>query len=170
MSGPEQPSVGLTAEQWVALAKQGAKVPMTIPIMGTSMLPLIRYKVDPVTILPLDREPLEGDIVLFRHAGDGDLVVHRVYRVLGDQVQTWGDNRPKPDRPVGRSEVLGLVVSMRRGDRTIPLDTDEQRRRGVRWMRSPLRRPLWRAWHSLRWLPGKLIRKLWPDFRKQQRS
>ena len=37
-----------------------------LPIRGTSMLPLIRYKVDPVTILPLDREPLEGDIVLFR--------------------------------------------------------------------------------------------------------
>lgn len=170
MSGPEQPTVSLTAEQWVALAKRGAKVPMTIPIMGTSMLPLIRYKVDPVTIMPLDREPVEGDIVLFRHEGDGALVVHRVYRVGDGKVQTWGDNRLKPDRPMDRDAVLGLVVSMRRGDRTIPLDTEEQRCRGIRWMRSPIRRRLWLAWSSLRWLPGKLIRKLWPDFRKDKRD
>ncbi len=159
-----QSSIGLSVEQWQALVQRGARVPVTIPIMGNSMVPVIRYKVDPTTIVPLSREPMEGDIVLFRRAGDAALVVHRVWRVLEDQVQTWGDNCPNPDRPVPREDVLGLAVSVRRNGRDIPLDTEEQRRRGVRWMHSPIRRRLWFAWRDFRWRVGNLIRRVRPDF------
>lgn len=164
MSGAEQPSIGLTVEQWLELVKRGANIPVTIPILGVSMLPLIRYKIDPVTIVPLRREPTEGDVVLFRRFGDGVMVVHRVFRVMEDRVQTWGDNCPKPDHPVVREDVLGLVVSVSRNGKTIPLDTEEQRRRGVRWMHSPIRRRLWFAWRHARGGLGNLIRKVWPDF------
>lgn len=170
MSQPEKPSVDLSVEQWLELAKRGVGVPVTIPIMGTSMMPVIRYKVDPTTIVPMSREPMEGDIVLFRRYGDGIVVLHRVYRILGDKVQTWGDNSPKPDHPISREDVLGLAVSVCRNGRTILLDTEKQRRWGIKWMHSPIRRRLWFAWSSLRWLPGKLIRKIWPDFRKHRGS
>lgn len=164
MSEPAQSSVGLTMEQWLALVERGANIPVTIPIMGVSMLPLIRYKIDPATIVPLRREPKEGDIVLFRRFGDGVAAVHRVFRVTEDGVQTWGDNCPKPDHPVGREDVLGLVVSIRRNGQIVPLDTEEQRRRGVRWMRSPIRRRLWLLWNRGCWFMGNLIRRVFPDF------
>ena len=164
MNGAEQPSIGLTVEQWLELVKRGADIPVTIPILGTSMLPLIRYKIDPATIVPLRREPKEGDVVLFRRFKDGVTVVHRVFRVMEDRVQTWGDNCPKPDHPVSRADVLGLVVSVRRSGRVIPLDTERQRRRGVRWMHSPVRRRLWFAWRRARGGLGNLIRRIWPNF------
>lgn len=159
-----QPSIDLSVEQWLELVKKGANIPVTMPIMGNSMVPVIRYKVDPVTIVPLSREPVEGDIVLFRRFGDRALVVHRVYRIIGDRVQTWGDNCPKPDRPVRREDVLGLVVSVCRDNRTILLDTEEQRQKGVRWMHSPIRRRLWFTWRAARWFMGQQIRKVWPEF------
>lgn len=160
-------SVGLTVEEWCALVKRGASIPVTIPIMGTSMMPVIRYGVDLTTIVPLTRPPREGEIVLFRRR-DGALIVHRVYQLLEDKVQTWGDNLRTPDVPVPREDVLGLVVSVRRGRRTVRLDTEEQRRRGIRWMHSPVRRRLWFVWNTVRWIPGKLIRKVWPDFRRER--
>lgn len=168
MSQAEQSSIVLSVEQWLELVQRGANIPVTIPLMGTSMLPVIRYKVDPTTIVPLNREPVEGDIVLFRRFGDGAWVVHRVYRVMGDQVQTWGDNSPRPDHPVSREDVPGLVVSICRNGKTIRLDTEEQRRWGVKWMHSTVRRRLWFTWSTLRWLPGKLIRKVWPNFHKNK--
>lgn len=170
MNESEHNSIALSVEQWLELVKRGANIPVTIPIMGTSMLPVIRYKVDLTTIVPMRREPQEGDIVIFRRFGDGAMVVHRVYRVLEDRVQTWGDNCPRPDHSVSREDVLGLAVSVCRDGRTILLDTEEQRRRGLRWMHSPIRRRLWFAWSTLRWLPGKMIRKVWPDFHKQKRN
>ncbi len=157
-------SVSMPVEQWCTLVQRGAAIPVTIPLMGTSMMPLIRYEKDPVTILPL-RRPLErGDIVLFRRE-DGAFVVHRVYRLSedGSRVQTWGDNCLTPDRPVACSEVLGLVVSMNRRGREIPLDTEKQRRRGIRWMDSPLRRKAWFAFRRIWVFAGNLARRLVPS-------
>ena len=170
MSAPDEPSVDLSVERWLELVRRGANIPVTIPVKGTSMLPLIRYMIDPATVAPLRREPMEGDIVLFRRHGDGAAVIHRVYRVLGDRVQTWGDNVPKPDHPVAREDVLGLVVSIRRNGRIVHLDTEEQRRRGVRWMHSPIRRRLWFLWNRSCWSMGNLIRKVFPNFHFHKRS
>ena len=157
----------LTSEQWCSLVEQGIDIPLTIPIHGTSMLPLIRYGRDPATIVPLKREPLVGDIVLFRRR-DVELVIHRVWQVLPDGVQTWGDNCRAKDRPVRRRDVLGLVVSVNRDGREIPLDTDRQRRSGVKWMTSPIRRPLWFGYRKARSLAGRMIRRVWPGFHRDR--
>ena len=62
--------------QWCEMAGQGAAPPVTIPLEGDSMRPLIRRGCDPVTIVPVCGELRIGDVVLFTL--DGRYVVHRL--------------------------------------------------------------------------------------------
>ena len=147
----------ISLEDWAEYARKGVDIPITVPLHGSSMEPLIRYMKDPVTIIPLKREPLVGDIVLFRRA-DGAHVVHRVYRVTPDRVITWGDNCAGPDAPLKREDVLGLVTAMQRHGRRYPLDTEAQRRYGLRWMRK--HRRVWMAYRRMRGKAGRVVKRL----------
>ncbi|MDO4371401.1 MAG: S24/S26 family peptidase, partial [Clostridia bacterium] len=55
--------------QWCEMARQGAAPPVTIPLEGDSMRPLIRRGCDPVTIVPIYGELRIGDVVLFALGG-----------------------------------------------------------------------------------------------------
>ena len=147
---------GLTIARWRELAQNGAPLPVTIPLDGTSMQPLIRRNRDLVTIVPLARDLLPGDIVLFEQP-EGRFVCHRVRRIDDSRVQTLGDNCWNPDVWMDRSQVLGLAVSVERGGRTIALDTDRSRALGRAWMASHPARMIWR---KLRSLGGRILRKL----------
>ena len=52
-------SIGIDA--WCVLAKEECAPPVTIPLEGSSMMPLIRRSMDPVTIVPLQRPLKKGD-------------------------------------------------------------------------------------------------------------
>jgi hypothetical protein len=147
---------GLTIEQWRQLARQGTPLPVTIPLNGVSMQPLIRRNRDLVTIIPLAREPRRGDVVLFEQPA-GRFVVHRVRQVCGDRVQTLGDNCVKPDAWLDRSQVLGLAVSFDRDGRTIALDSDASRALGRAWMAV---HPIRMTWRSFKSMCGRTLRKL----------
>ena len=134
----------LSLEKWRELGANGVAIPIKMPLHGTSMKPLIRPEKDVVTIIPLAREPMVGDIVLFRRS-DGKNIAHRVHKVFPDGIQTWGDNCFLPDAPIKREDVYGLIVSMEKHGRTRPLDTDRQRTYGVRWMKYGRR-----VWMALR--------------------
>lgn len=111
-------TVALPIEEWVRLAGEGSELPAQITLAGTSMQPLIRMNRDRITILPLKKAPKVGDIVLFQRA-DGAYVVHRVYRIEKDSVITLGDNCEQPDAPLPKDKILGKVVQIQRGNRTI---------------------------------------------------
>jgi len=134
----------LTVDEWHELAQKGADIPVTTLLYGTSMEPLIRYKKDLVTVIPRKRPLRVGDIVLFKRQ-DGAFVAHRVYRLSEDGafVQTFGDNCFSPDRPIRVEDVVGLIVSMEKRGKKIPLDTDEQRAYGVKWMNRSWKRRVW---------------------------
>ena len=159
--------ISLGLEKWAEYARNGIDIPITTLLHGNSMEPLIRYMKDEVTITPMKREPLVGDVVLFRRA-DGKYVVHRVHQVTEAGVRTWGDNCVSPDAPLRREDVLGLVVRVKRGGREIALDTPEQRAYGERWTRRG--RAVWLRYKRLRALGGKAIRKVYPDFHKNRRG
>ena len=77
----------------------------------------------------------KGDVVVYFL--DGKLIVHRIVRVkheAGERIfRTKGDSSLCLDaRPVAESEIVGRVVAVKRGERTIDL------RSGV-----------WRAWGRL---------------------
>lgn len=105
----------LSIQEWSELAAKGTALPVRIPIMGYSMFPLIRYKKDPVTIIPLDTLPQIGDIVLFAAPNSEKYVVHRVWDLKGREVLTWGDNCPGPDIWLPLESVLGKVILIERG-------------------------------------------------------
>ena len=145
----------ITLEEWAEYAQKGVDIPITVPLHGSSMEPMIRYMKDPVTIIPLKREPLVGDIVMFRRA-DGAYVAHRVYRVTPDRIITWGDNCAAPDAPLRRENVLGLLTAMERGGKRYNLDTDRQRQYGKRWMEKG--RGPWMMYRRVRGKVGRTIR------------
>ncbi len=154
MVGPK--ARGISIARWRELTQNGALIPVTIPLDGVSMQPLIRRNRDLVTIIPLERDPLPGDIVLFEQPA-GRFVCHRVRQIDGDRIQTLGDNCWNPDAWMDRSQVFGIAVSVERDGRTIALDTDYSRVVGRVWMATLPARMTWRRFRSL---GGRALRKL----------
>ena len=144
-------------EQWCALAREGAAPPVTICLEGDSMRPLIRRGKDPVTIVPLRRELMKGDVVLFR-LGER-YVVHRVWQLKEGLVRTFGDNCWNPEPWFPEEQVLGQVVRYARGGRTHRLDTPAARAWGRMWMAI---HPIRLCYKRLRSLAGRCYRKVFP--------
>lgn len=148
----------LNIAQWHALGLAGSPLPVTITLAGDSMRPLIRRGRDRVTIIPLERRPMIGDVVLFR-GGPDRYVVHRVWKIEGGRVQTFGDNCVNPDAWMPLEDVWGLVVRFERFGRSWRLDSDAARRLGRCWMAiHPARRMYMRG----RALAARCVRKLFP--------
>lgn len=145
----------LNLDQWRELGKSGLAIPIRMPLHGTSMKPLIKPEKDVVTIVPLIREPMVGDIVVF-YRGDKRNIAHRVYRVFPNGIQTWGDNCLGPDAPIKREKIYGLIISVEKHGKTFWLDTDKQRANGIRWMKYG--RPLWTFPQKIRYFGCKMIR------------
>ena len=121
----------LSIAEWHRMAKQGAAPPAHITLSGYSMNPLIRGYRDYVTIIPPDRPPVTGDIVLFHEAGRERYVVHRVWKIQDGRVLTWGDNCREADGWIPAEDVWGRVVLIERGKRSIRPDPEK----GMRWAR-----------------------------------
>lgn len=109
----------LSIPQWRAMAQSGTVIPMRIPIHGGSMYPLIRMDRDPVTIMPLQDTFQVGDIVLFSDPEMERYVLHRVWKIDGERVLTWGDNCPCPDAWLPVDAIWGKAVLIERGKRKI---------------------------------------------------
>jgi Peptidase S24-like len=107
----EDPKLGLAAEM---LRAHGA---VCLELRGTSMLPSL-WPGDLVTIQSVAHcEAVPGDIVLVMR--DNRFFVHRlIEKRSGQDCISWitrGDAVPQNDPPVSASELLGLVVGVRRG-------------------------------------------------------
>ena len=144
-------------ETWCELARKNTAPPVTICLEGDSMRPLIRRGCDPVTIVPRQRPLKRGDVVLFR-LGDR-YIVHRVWKLQGDRVRTFGDNCWNPDPWIQDSQVLGAVVRYTRNDRSHRLDTPQARAWGRIWMAA---HPIRLCYKRLRSLAGRCYRMLFP--------
>ena len=123
----------ISIEAWCEQAREGNALPVTVPLDGESMRPLIRRGRDPVTIVPLQRPLIKGDVVLF-NKGNGIYAVHRVWKILPGAVQMLGDNCWNPDQWVPEQNVLGHVVCYTRNGRKYRLDTPKARAWGRAWM------------------------------------
>jgi len=90
-----------------------------VRVLGTSMLPAL-WPGDTLIIDGRAPRPSPGDIVIFTRYGR--LFAHRVVRANGWELITRGDALPDRDPPLRKSEVLGVVVGIRRdGVRRVPL-------------------------------------------------
>lgn len=130
-------------DTWARLAKEGCAFPVTIPLNGDSMRPLIRKGKDCVTIVPAQGKFVPGDVVLFTDTQR--FVVHRIFKINYDKnvVQTWGDNCLKPDCPEPIDNILGRVIQYERNGRNHDLDTDKARNFGLFWMKHKILRTVY---------------------------
>lgn len=143
--------------EWVALAREGTAPPVTISLEGSSMQPLIRRSVDPVTIVPLYRPLKKGDVILFT-SKPGYYVVHRVWKLETDRFQTLGDNCFNPDPWLPNEIALGQVISFCRNGRRYRLDTPLSRLWGRFWM---VLYPIRRCCKRFRSFAGRCYRKFY---------
>lgn len=154
--------VSLTIEQWMAMREGGAIAPpIWFTVVGGSMFPLIRVNRDKVMLVSVPPEELRvGDIVLFPgRFQTANYCLHRVWKLDGDQVQTFGDGNPKPDNWFPRSRILGRAKLIQRGKQTIDCDDPKWRRRAARWVR------LWRI-RPLLLLPHRVVDKIERKWKK----
>lgn len=149
-------------EDWHSLAREGAAPPVTICLEGDSMRPLIRRGKDPVTIIPLQRPLKKGDVVLFRLGGK--YIVHRVWKMQGGLVRTFGDNCWHAEPWFPEEQVLGQVVKFSRSGRTHRLDTRAARAWGRAWLAV---HPIRLCYKRLRAFAGRCYRKIFPKDRKR---
>lgn len=147
--------VSLSIEQWIALREGGAEAPpIWFSVVGGSMRPLIRVNRDRVMLVCVEPQDLKmGDIVLFRgHFRGGEYCLHRVFRLDGDLVQTFGDGLRRPDGWFPCSHVLGRAKLIQRGNTTIDCDDPKWRKRAARWV------ALWRL-RPVLMLPHRIVDK-----------
>ncbi len=119
----------LAIPEWHRMALDGNAPPVRITLNGGSMHPLIRWNRDYVTIIPLDRKLIPGDIVLIAEPDTGRYVMHRVWELRDGAVMTWGDNCKNPDGWFPLNAIWGRVKLIERGRREIPTDPEK----GLRW-------------------------------------
>ena len=151
--------ITLTVKQWAELQQQSPEAAGQIPVWfqgtGYSMLPFVRPFRDKVMIVAAKVDELRvGDIVLFpgKYLG-GDYCLHRLYRIDGDRVQTFGDGNLRPDRWQSKSQILGKALFIRRGRLTIDCQSPRWQKVFRLWGRLlPLRPVLL--------LPFRIINKL----------
>ncbi len=144
MTGSEAGTRVLSVREWRQMALGGVEIPMRFTVGSDSMRPLIRMKRDVVTLMPLDRPPRPGDVVLFSpNGGEPPYVLHRVLKVEGKTAQTMGDNCYKPDGWIPFDDIWGLALKVRKKHISI-------RPGGLVWGR------LARAWFKVRLFMGRV--------------
>ena len=154
--------VSLTIEQWMSLREGGAIAPpIWFTVVGGSMFPLIRVNRDKVMLVSVPPEEIRvGDIVLFPgRFQTANYCLHRVWKLDGDRVQTFGDGNPKPDGWFPRSRILGKAKLIKRGKQTIDCDDPKVQRRAARWC------ALWRL-RPLLLLPHRVVDKIEREWKK----
>ena len=95
----------------------------TIPITGTSMLPLLVKGRDTVTIKKCETTLKKGDLPLYRRQ-DGSFVLHRVVSVEADGTYTMcGDNQFLKEKGIAHTAIIGVVTAITRNGKTFSVDS-----------------------------------------------
>lgn len=99
----------------------------TIPITGTSMLPLLVEGRDTVTIKKCETTLKKGDLPLYRRQ-DGSFVLHRVVSVDADGTYTMcGDNQFLKEKGIAHTAIIGVVTAITRNGKTFSVDSKKYR-------------------------------------------
>lgn len=120
-------------ELWRAMISSGEDLPIAMPVRGFSMYPLLKPERDSITVIPLRRKLIRGDIIVFQMS-NGMYVVHRVRKFTDSFIETIGDNRLEPDPRFTHADVCGLVSHLHRKGCYIHVDNALWRCCGRIWM------------------------------------
>lgn len=151
--------VSLSVREWAEMVREDQEsvsdIPIWFRVTGNSMYPFIRANRDDILLAPVRPEELKiGDIVLFpgKYKG-GDYCLHRLYKMEGDMVQTFGDGNNAPDLPFPRKNIIGKALLIKRGKVTIDCEDLKWIRRFNRWC------SLWKI-RTFLLVPFRAVRKI----------
>ena len=83
--------------------------------MGTSMLPMLRQKVDSVVLSPIPGKLRKYDIPLYQR-DNGKYVLHRIVQA-GETYICMGDNQYKSESGIRDEQLIAVVTVFYRGER-----------------------------------------------------
>lgn len=86
--------------------------------IGTSMLPLLRERIDTVKLVAPNNLK-KRDVVLYMR-NDKTLVLHRIIRVKDDLFTMCGDNQFMLEKGIKRSQIIAVMEGFYRGEEYIP--------------------------------------------------
>lgn len=104
---------------------------------GKSMMPLLREGVDSVLLTELSNEPKKNDIVVYKRSS-GELVMHRIVKIKGQQYVMCGDNHSELEYGITRDDILAKVKGVYRADTYIDIENNKKYKKYVKKL--PLRR------------------------------
>lgn len=84
---------------------------------GVSMLPMLRQGIDTVVLSPLPEKLKKYDIPLYQR-DNGKYVLHRIVKV-GPTYTCIGDNQFQKETGLRRDQMIAVVTSFSRGERSI---------------------------------------------------
>lgn len=128
---------------------------VVLPVTGASMHPMLINRRDSVTLRSADTAQ-KGELIFYRR-DNGEFVLHRVIRVLGEgEYLCCGDNQYAPETVFGR-QILATVTEFTRNGKQYRVDEGGYKAYVGVWVwLFPVRRPIL----ALRRRLGKLRKKL----------
>lgn len=100
--------------------KSGGTV--TMPITGTSMLPLLVAGRDTVTLKKAEYKLKKYDLPLYIRKS-GEFVLHRVVEANGNEYTMCGDNQWVMEHGIKDDQIIGLVCRITRKGKTFSVDS-----------------------------------------------
>lgn len=95
---------------------------VSFKVKGSSMFPFLRDGKDTVQVSPVKRQPVAGDIVLFKYKGHH--VLHRIIKIKGDIHVIQGDGIYASHECCGKEDIVGVVTHIsRNGGEPVPVDS-----------------------------------------------
>lgn len=129
--------------------EQGGKI-RYLPFAGTSMLPMLRQKIDSVELAPLPARLQKYDLPVYRYPS-GKYVMHRVVAVKEGYYLCLGDNTWEYEK-IYPEMLIGVVSAFKRGNKRIEVTAFGYRLYSRIWVALyPLRKVIYR---TKRWLRG----------------
>ena len=98
-----------------AISKYGFYIATPI---GTSMMPLLRERVDTVKLVE-PKNLKKHDVVLYMR-NDKTLVLHRIIRMKKDLFTMCGDNQFALEKNIKRSQIIAVMEGFYKGEEYIP--------------------------------------------------
>lgn len=99
-----------------SLVDEGREVNMHV--LGSSMAPFVVHERDVIYFKRPERKLRKGDIAFFQRK-NGQYVVHRIYKIKGNQYYFVGDNQTVIEGPIDEGQIFATVTRVKRKGKMI---------------------------------------------------
>ena len=124
--------------------------------VGTSMLPMIRERIDTVKLVKVDRKLKKGDVILYERANK-TYVLHRIIGIKKqkghEKYILCGDNQVILEKYVEENQITAVMEGYYRGESYIDCDNNEYKRYVNKRIRS-------RKWRKIRYYLSRIYHKI----------